>query len=346
MASFSGRRASPKELFKRWRPQWFVDEARTGYRRATKWWARAAYHWKHGYLSPETGYWDGYANQNPWMFHNAGCDSARIFGSYDRSDPDVMDFVRFYEWGGNPYDTTAYTNPEYMHPELVKIRDPMEMEEWYEIGRPPVIHMGVPGHMAKYPWCQQQKILMRRWARQGIPPKPGNEAVRHELIAIDHQDYRFVYPDSWIREDLKIYKRMNTSVEERHKVYEEYKDKKLGEYNQYLDIHLEREKNNSWGNFPKPSPKWLQADRQRETYPKISAKPHWKQNYMSPDVLEQYEAAIKRGGPRVPPGNTPDVHLSGSPNIYDHSFDPTHLGDYTNYHPTGRPGNKNEPTQG
>jgi len=342
MASYSGRRASPKEFFKRWRPQWFVDEARTGYRRATKWWARAAYHWKHGYLSPETGYWDGYANPNPWVFHNAGCDSARIFGAYDRSDPDVMDFVRFYEWGGNPYDTTAYTNPEYMHPELVKIRDPMEMEEWYEIGRPPVIHMGVPGHMAKYPWCQQQKILMRRWARQGIPPKPGNESMRHELISIDHQDYRFVYPDSWIREDIKIYKRMNTSVDERIKVYEEYKDKKLGEYNLYLDIHLEREKNDSWGDFPKPSQKWLEADRQREMYPRISAKPHWKQNYMAPDVLDQYDEAIKRGGPRTPPGKTPDVHMSGSPNIYDTSHDPTHLGDYTNYHPAGPPGKKTE----
>jgi len=346
MASYSGRRASPKEFFKRWRPQWFVDEARTGYRRATKWWARAAYHWKHGYLSPETGYWDGYANPNPWVFHNAGCDSARIFGAYDRSDPDVMDFVRFYEWGGNPYDTTAYTNPEYMHPELVKIRDPMEMEEWYEIGRPPVIHMGVPGHMAKYPWCQQQKILMRRWARQGIPPKPGNESMRHELISIDHQDYRFVYPDSWIREDIKIYKRMNTSVDERIKVYEEYKDKKLGEYNLYLDIHLEREKNDSWGDFPKPSQKWLEADRQREMYPRISAKPHWKQNYMAPDVLDQYDEAIKRGGPRTPPGKTPDVHMSGSPNIYDTSHDPTHLGDYTNYHPAGPPGKKTETHQG
>jgi len=253
---------------------------------------------------------------NPWVFHSAGADSARIFGAYDRSDPDVMDYVRYYEWGVNPYDTSQYNNPEYMHPEIVKLRDPMEMEEWYQIGRPPIIHVGTAGHQAKYPWAQQQKILMRRWARQGIPPKPGNESIRHDVVAIDAQDYRFVYPDSWIREDIKIWKRMHTSAEERQKVYEENKTKKLGEYNIYIDIHTEREKNNSWGNYPKPSQKWLEADREVETYPKLSAKPNWKQNYMSPDMLEEYDEAVKRGGPKRR-GYHPEVHCSGSPPEWD-----------------------------
>eukprot|EP00493_Phyllostaurus_siculus_P025213 UN25557 len=162
--SFAGSRASPKEFFKRWRPAWWADEVKTGYRRANKWWARAAYQFKHGYLSPETGFWDCMGNQNPWIFHNAGHDSARVWGAYDRSDPDVMDFVRMAEAGRdvNPYDVTAHNNPEWMHPELVKQRDPMELEEWYQIGMPPVIHLGLPGHMPKPSWTQQQKVLMRR----------------------------------------------------------------------------------------------------------------------------------------------------------------------------------------
>jgi len=295
----AGSRVSPKEFFKRWRPSWWVDEIKTGYRRANKWWARVAFQWKHGYLSPETGYWDSMGNQNPWMFHNAGHDSARVYGCYDRSDPDVFDFVRLHEWeGGNPYDTTAFNNPEWMHPELVKTRDPMEMEMWYQIGRPPVINLGTPGHCAKPSWTQQQRVLMRRWARQGIPPKPGNEIVRHDLIHMDHQDYRFRFPDTWIRETLQLMKRYHTSDEEREKIYHEQKDAKYGEFNAYLDIHVERTKNNTWGNWPKPSAVFLESDRVLETYPKVSSKPHWKQNYISPDVLDQYEAAVKRGGPK------------------------------------------------
>merc|ERR1712113_359904 len=97
----------------------------------------------------------------------------------------------------------------------------MELENWYQYGRPPVIHLGLPGHCAKPSWTQQQKVLMRRWARQGIPPKPGNECSRHDLIHIDAQDYRFAYPDSWLRQEIKIMKRLHTSPEERQKVWDE-----------------------------------------------------------------------------------------------------------------------------
>jgi len=300
--SFAGSRASPKEFFKRWRPAWWVDEVKTGYRRANKWWARAAYQFKHGYLSPETGFWDCMGNQNPWIFHNAGHDSARVWGAYDRSDPDVMDFVRMAERGkdGNPYDVTAHNNPEWMHPELVKQRDPMELEEWYQIGMPPVIHLGLPGHMPKPSWTQQQKVLMRRWARQGIPPKPGQEITRHDIIFKDAQDMRFKFPDTWIRESIQEMKRMHTSIEEREKLYQKYKDYKWGELNNYLDIHRERTRTGTWGNWPKPSECFLETDRAEwgEMYPKVGAKSHWKQNYISADVLDQYEEAIKRGGPK------------------------------------------------
>eukprot|EP00494_Astrolonche_serrata_P032760 UN33029 len=83
--------------------------------------------WKHGFYNPETGYWDATMNSNPWTFHSAGNDSARVHGSWDRSDPDVMDYM--VEHGtANPYNTSYYHNPEWMHPELLKIRDPMELE--------------------------------------------------------------------------------------------------------------------------------------------------------------------------------------------------------------------------
>jgi len=297
--SFAGSRASPKEFFRRWKPKWWVDEIKTGYRRANKWWARAAFTWKHGYLSPETGYWDGMGNQNPFIFHNAGHDSARVFGMYDRSDPDVFDYVRIGEWNtANPYENSAYDNPEWLHPELQKARDPMEMEKWYQIGRPPVIHLGQPGHLGSTSWHQQQKVLMRRWARQGIPPKPGNDLLRHDLITQDAQDYRYRFPDTWVREAIQDFKRFHTSAEERLKLQEKQEKRGGGEWNMYLDIHQDREKNGTWGDYPKPSAFYLRSERMVEMYPKVSAKPHWKHNYISPDVLDQYEEAIKRGGPK------------------------------------------------
>merc|ERR1719168_101365 len=79
-----------------------------------------------------------------------------------------------------------------------------------------------------------------------------------------------------------------------------YKDYKWGELNIYLDIHRERTRTGTWDNWPRPSEKYLETDRAEwgEQYPKVSSRPHWKSNYISPDVLDQYEEAIKRGGPK------------------------------------------------
>merc|ERR1712150_292087 len=41
-----------------------------------------------------------------------------------------------------------------------------------------------PPHIAKYPWEQQQYILHRRWLGCGLPPKPGNDIVIHNITSV------------------------------------------------------------------------------------------------------------------------------------------------------------------
>lgn len=141
--------------------------------------------WKTGWRNPETGLLRNIENNmgtTVWQFHNVGADRARDRGPVDQ----WVDPEKFVDVDGddNPFDTRLGTRQDYQPRAKVKKRDPHEDREWYPDDKPPVIKIAIPPHIAKYPWWQQQWVLHKRWLGCGLPPKPGNDIVLHNIRTI------------------------------------------------------------------------------------------------------------------------------------------------------------------
>eukprot|EP01083_Nonionella_stella_P002760 7919_1 len=92
------------------------------------------------------------------------------------------------------YDVRKYTKWQYMTIREKKSIDPSVFRDWYHPTRPPVITTGIGPQQEKRCWEQQQLVLYRRWAMQGLPPKPGQAYHMHNLRHGDHgEDWYWPY---------------------------------------------------------------------------------------------------------------------------------------------------------
>merc|ERR1719361_1992714 len=124
---------------------------------------------------PETG--RPHPSGTNWNWHNAGFDSAEVHGFRDASG------LGYVKWQiGNRYDIRYHTRGgDRAEDKWIPPKEHEDYAAWFHPNKPPRINLGIPAHLAKPSWTQQQRELMARWNHQGVPPKPGNDISFHDL---------------------------------------------------------------------------------------------------------------------------------------------------------------------